>query len=239
MENLIYYVGSTRIVLIMFVALLFAANPQPAFAASCTYVAIDATGTVVNEATGHGPRGCKRAKRRCQRRSGLTCVPEGNVHTKNCSAAAQAALNDAFSFLRTHENQLMNDFEVGSRPATRRRIKRRFSRKINRTRVGCAAGVLCRTSQNNRVALHAFGIAGNKIRVCYDKMLTFTGPDQYNFCKLVDTIAHEMGHSIGIKKDRLGGHGRNENDRVFQFGEFAYDLCRAERTGAANYVLLP
>jgi len=129
----------------------------------------------------------------------------------------------------------MNDFKIGDRPATIRRIERRFSRKINRTRVGCATGVLCRTNQDKRVALHAFGIAGNKIRICYEKMIL----NRYRLCNLVNTVAHEMGHSIGIKKDRFGGHGRNQNDRVYQFGDFAGNLCRNELSASANYRLQP
>jgi len=220
------------------ITLAAALSAQPALAVSCTYVAMDqSTGDIVSSATGHGPRGCKRAKRRCERRANQACEPEGNVQTKNCSATAQLALDDAFNFVRRHENQLMNDFEVGKRKATRRRIKRRFSRKINRTRVGCGTGVLCRTSQDKRVALHAFGIAGNKIRVCYDVMVN----RNFRFCDLVDTVAHEMGHSIGIKKDRkFGGHGRNGNDRVYQFGWFARGLCESERVvPSQNYQLAP
>lgn len=206
-------------------------------ATPCTFVALDpGSGDLVDSATGHGPRGCIRAKRRCERRTGLTCEPEGNVHTKNCSAAAQLALNDAFAFIRNHENELMNDFDIADRRATERRIKRRFSRKINRTRVGCGTGVLCRTNQDNRFALHAFGIAGNKIRVCYEKMLN----SGYRFCNLVNTVAHEFAHSIGIKKDRAGGHSRNQDDRVYQFGDFAGNLCLAERTPTSpNYELTP
>lgn len=220
----------------MIITLLATSYGQLAFATSCTYVAIDSsTGDVVVSATGHGPRGCKRAKRRCQRRANQSCEPEGTVHTKHCSAAAQAALVGAFNFVRTHERQLMHDFKVAKRRGRRRRIRRRFSRKINRTRVGCATAVLCRTSQDKRVALHAFGIAGNKIRICYDEMLT----KNLRFCDLVDTVAHEMGHSIGIKKDRAGGHSRNQNDRVYHFGHFARGLCESERVGSANYTLLP
>ena len=204
----------------------------PAQAAQCTFVALDSAGTVTESATGHGPRGCKRAKRRCERRSGIECVPNPVVNTRQCSANAQSALDDAFAFIRSHRNQLMEDFEVGSRNATKRRIKRRFDRKINKIRVSCAEQVLCR-DKAPRIALHAFGIAGNKLRICYDKMIT----SSYNFCNLVGTTAHEIGHTIGIKKDRAGGHSRNNNDRVYQFGWFARDLCNSERPGASNYTL--
>jgi hypothetical protein len=52
---------------------------QPAAAGSCTYVGVTASGARVPgvSATGHGPRGCIRAKRRCLRRlnvPGGTCV---------------------------------------------------------------------------------------------------------------------------------------------------------------------
>ncbi len=220
---------------ILSMATLFAtllAFNGPAQAASCTFVALDRTGTVTESVTGHGPRGCKRAKRRCERRSGIECVPNPIVNTRQCSANAQSALNDAFAFIRSHRNQLMEDFEVGSRKATKRRIKRRFDRKINKIRTSCAERVLCR-DKAPRIALHAFGIAGNKLRICYDKMVT----SSYRFCNLVGITAHEIGHTIGIKKDRAGGHHKNQSDRVYQFGSFARNLCRSERTGARNYLL--
>lgn len=207
---------------------------KPAIAASCTFVALDGTGTVVESVTGHGPRGCKRAKRRCERRSGLGCVPDSAVNTRHCSAEAQLALNDSIAFIRSHRNQLMEDFEVGTRKATKRRIKRRFDRKINKIRISCAERVLCR-EKAPRIALHAFGIAGNKLRLCYDKMVNRS----YRLCRLIEFSAHEIGHTIGIKKDRAGAHHRNENDRVYQFGEFARNLCRSELSGDANYTLQP
>ena len=224
-----------RPVLIVLVALFgavsFSGTTQ---AAPCTFVALDGGGNVVESATGHGPRGCTRAKRRCERRAGRACVPNPEVNTRHCSNGAQSALNDAIEFVRSHRNELMEDFEVGSRRATRRRIKRRFDRKINKLRISCAERVLCRENAP-RVALHAFGIAGNKLRICYDKMLAHN----YRFCQLVGTTAHEIGHTIGIKKDRAGGHFRNRNDRVYQFGWHARAVCEAERAGASNYLIRP
>jgi len=224
-----------RSIIVFMIALFGVASfSGSAQAAPCTFVALDGAGNVVESATGHGPRGCKRAKRRCQRRAGRACVPNPEVNTRHCSPAAQSALNDAIGYIRSHRRELMEDFEVGSRRATRRRIKRRFDRKINKLRISCAERVLCR-EKAPRIALHAFGIAGNKLRICYDKMVR----RNYQFCNLVEITAHEIGHTIGIKKDRAGGHHRNQNDRVYQFGWHARNICLSDRTGAANYSLRP
>ena len=157
---------------------------------------------------------------------------EAQVDTRACSPNAQAALNEAFVFIESHGEQLKNDFEIGSRRATRRRISRRFDRKIDEMRVSCAARVLCR-EKAPRIALHAFGMAGRKIRVCYDKMLA----EEFRFCDLVEIVTHEFGHAIGIKKKRFGQHHKDQNDKVYQFGWYARDLCLAERSGTANYRL--
>ena len=157
---------------------------------------------------------------------------EAQVNTRACSPNAQAALNDAFAFMASHGEQLKNDFEIGSRRATRRRIKRRFDRKIDEMRISCADRVLCR-EHAPRVALHAFGMAGRKIRVCYDKMLAA----EFRFCDLVEIVTHEFGHAIGIKKKRFGQHHKDRDDKVYQFGWYARDLCLAERIGTSNFRL--
>lgn len=152
--------------------------------------------------------------------------------TKRCSPNAAQALDEAMIFLKENGHALKHDFKIGDRKATRRRIRRRFDRKVDEMRFSCATKVLCR-EKAPRIALHAFGIAGRKIRICYDKMIT----RNFRFCDLVEFTSHEFGHAIGIKKDRLGRHHKKQNDRVYQFGWFAKALC--ESTVIDNYVLMP
>lgn len=162
-------------------------------------------------------------------------IPEAMAQkTKNCSPAAQAAIAESVQWMRDHRHQLKHDFKLAKLKGRRRRIRRRFDRKLNHMRFGCAEKVLCR-EKAPRVALHAFGIAGRKIRLCYDKMLR----RNYRFCDLTEIVVHEFGHAIGVPKDRLGGHSRNQNDRVYRFGWFAGNLCRAERPGSTDYLLMP
>lgn len=160
--------------------------------------------------------------------------PEADVKTRNCSPSAKAAINDAMNFIKSKGHELKNDFKLAKRKGQRRRIRRRFDRKIDKMRFNCAERILCREN-SPRIALHPFGIAGRKIRVCYKKMIQ----RNYKFCDLVEKAAHEYGHAIGIPKQRLGGHFRNSNDRVYQFGWFAKNLCTIERPGEMNYPLLP
>lgn len=152
--------------------------------------------------------------------------------TKKCSPNASQALNEAMIFLKENGRALKHDFKIGDRKATRRRIRRRFDRKVDQMRFSCATQVLCR-EKAPRIALHAFGIAGRKIRMCYDKMIT----RNFRFCDLVEIAAHEFGHAIGIKKDRFGRHHKNQSDRVYEFGWFARDLCESSATD--NYALMP
>jgi hypothetical protein len=163
----------------------------------------------------------------------LSAIPEASAQkTRKCSPAAKAAIAEAVQWMKNHQNELKNDFKLAKRKGVRRRIRRRFDRKLSKIRFSCAERVLCK-DKAPRVALHAFGIAGNKIRLCYDKMQK----RNYNFCTFTGVVAHEFGHTIGIPKDRVGGHSRNQNDRVYQFGWFARDLC--QRTVSDNYLLRP
>jgi hypothetical protein len=163
---------------------------------------------------------------------GGTATAAMDVKTKRCSPAAQAALDEAFQFIKDHRHELMHDFKVAKRKGKRRRIRRRFDRKLGKMRVSCAERVICRKAAP-RNAMHPFGIAGRKIRLCYDKMIADSDTDQ--FCDLTGTIAHEFGHAIGIKKDRAGGHSRNQNDRVYKFGNFAERLCEQEARAASAW----
>ncbi len=142
---------------------------------------------------------------------------------RHCDAKAKANIREAVAFMAANKRALKHDFKLAKRRGKRRRIRRRFDRKLHSIRWSCAERVLCRNSAP-RVALHAGGIATRKIRVCYDKMVR----QNYDFCSFVEIIAHEFGHAIGIKKKRLARHHSQRNDRVYKFGWFARDLCRKQ-----------
>jgi len=148
--------------------------------------------------------------------------------TKHCSAEAQRNIYDAVTFIDEKLQVLHDDFRLPVRKGKKRRIRRRMLRKLDNMRFGCFEGVLCRTSQDRRDAYHGWGVLGRKIRVCYDVMENEPG---YGFCNFTQVVAHEYGHAIGIPKDNWGGHNRNENDLVYQFGDFVRSLCYMEGYG--------
>ena len=147
-----------------------------------------------------------------------------DVETRSCSAEAAANLEDAVDFLRDHREELKYDTDLGRRDRQIERIRDRIDEKIDDIWFSCAERVLCREDAP-RIGLHAFGIASDKIRICYDKIVDYG----FDYCEFVGVVAHEFGHAVGIPKDMLGGHSRNQDDRVYQFGYFAEDLCRRER----------
>jgi hypothetical protein len=158
------------------------------------------------------------------------------VSTRQCDSHAIAALQDAINFLEANKTAIKTNFTFSHRGPQHRRVRDRFDDMIHDARFDCGARVLCRTNQDSRIALHWSGILGSKIRICYEKMVTT--PD-YDFCDLVNTVAHEIGHGIGIPRKRFGGHGRDRDDRVYRFGNFIEDMCRAQLPGSmANASLI-
>lgn len=142
---------------------------------------------------------------------------------RHCSAKAKANIREAIDFMDAHKRELKKEFKLAKRKGKRRRIRRRFDRKLHKLRFSCAERVLCR-AKSPRVAMHPGGIATRKVRICYDKIVS----KNYDFCNFVNTVSHEFGHAIGIKKARLGRHHKKRNDRVYRFGNFAENLCREE-----------
>ena len=155
------------------------------------------------------------------------------VDIKKCSSNARDAIRMAYQWMVDHTEELRDDFNPSKRRLQRRRIRRRFKRKLNKLKVSCAERVLCRDGQDKRVGFHGSGILGNKIRLCYNRMIDLS----FHFCDLVETMVHEFGHVLGIPKARFGSHYRNQDDRVYRFGWHGGDLCRQEFSGATDYPL--
>ncbi len=145
---------------------------------------------------------------------------------KRCDDEAKRNIRAAVEFLDRNMKTLKRDFEFGTRlPRKKKRIHRRMGRKLGKLRFSCGRGRrLCRDSKDV-VGFHALGSASRKLLICYDKIDNRSTSD---FCELVGVIAHEYGHAVGIPKQRAGRHHKNGNDRVYQFGWFARDLCRAQ-----------
>ena len=144
---------------------------------------------------------------------------------KNCSAEATANIELAVRFINDNMEQLKNptEFSLGKRKGQIRRIKRKMDRKLDKLRYGCRAAKLCPVGESNN-AHTMWGIMGRKVRVCYDNMVEHK---KFRFCGFAGTIAHEFGHTVGIPKDPFAQHGKNQSDRVYQFGRYARDLCVA------------
>lgn len=143
----------------------------------------------------------------------------GKVRIKsNCGEDGRRDIRQALDFLISVKQKLKRPpFKLHARRLKRRRIRRNINRKLRKGRIGCHQGVLCRKNQDNRIGMHPFGSWGRKTRICYHKMQH----DNYTFCDLVNTIAHELGHAAGISWLHVGRRGR----RVYKFGDYAKELC--------------
>ncbi|NNE42405.1 MAG: hypothetical protein HKN14_15970 [Marinicaulis sp.] len=152
--------------------------------------------------------------------------------TRDCPAGASENFRDVVEFLDVHMSAVRTIYEADNnyhpRRGANRRVERRLGRdrKLGRLWFACAndSAPLCDGSSGR----HAFGAASNKIRICYKKVSDAAAatPDR-GFCRLTELVAHEFGHAVGIKKDRVGNHSDNQNDRVYRWGWAWGDYCRS------------
>nr|HMR08473.1 beta/gamma crystallin-related protein [Polyangiaceae bacterium] len=148
---------------------------------------------------------------------------EAKTKFKECDGDAVRNLAAARKFIIDNLSILQNDFELNERPKVEQRIRDRIRKKIGDVKFSCAEKTLCRDGQESRKGFHGSGILGNKIRICWNAVMA---DSNYKFCDLARTVTHEFGHAVGIPKERFGKHHGQGNDKVYQFGNFAYQLCR-------------
>lgn len=138
---------------------------------------------------------------------------------RRCDAEARRNIRSAVRFLHDNMRALKKDYEFNTRlPRRDDRIHRRMSRKLGKLRFSCGTGRKLCDASNDRTGMHALGTASKKLLICYAKMK--------NYCDLVETVAHEYGHAVGLPRKRVGRHAKDQDDLVYQFGWFARDLCR-------------
>jgi len=150
--------------------------------------------------------------------------------TRGCPSHADQNFRDVVNYLRSNMGAVRSNFESNNsyhpRRGANRRVKRRLERgrKLRRLWFACArkSAPLCKNASGR----HAFGAASRKIRICYFKFRPEAGGG--SFCNLVRIVAHEFGHAVGIKKDRVGLHSRRQNDRVYRWGWEWRDYCEAD-----------
>lgn len=147
---------------------------------------------------------------------------EAKGKVKDCNDEATRNLLAAKKFFIDNLQTFQNDFELNERDKKERRIHDRMRTKIAGVKFSCAEKVLCRDEQDERSGFHGSGILGNKIRICWHRVKE----QKKKFCDVAGLVAHEFGHAVGIPKERGGKHNREHNDKVYQFGFFATQLCQ-------------
>lgn len=151
---------------------------------------------------------------------------------RDCPAGAAENFEEVVAFLDAHMDSVRAIYERDNNYHARRGANRRVERRLGRDRklgnlwFACAndSAPLCKDSSGR----HAMGAASNKIRICYTKVRDRTlATSGRGFCRLTELVAHEFGHAVGIKKDRVGQHSKNRNDRVYKWGFAWGDYCRS------------
>ena len=144
---------------------------------------------------------------------------------RDCPANAADNFQEVVDFLDNHMDAVRAVYESNNTYHARRGAERRVKRRLGRDRklgnlwFACSndSAPLCNGSDGR----HAMGAASNKIRICYNNVRSD------GFCSLVRLVAHEFGHAVGIKKDRVGKHSKNQSDRVYKWGRAWGNYCRA------------
>ena len=149
---------------------------------------------------------------------------EAKSKVKQCNRIATINLLAAQRFITDNLPTLLHDFELNERSRKAMRIRARMRRKAPKLKFSCAKKVLCRDGQDNRAGFHGSGILGNKIRICWNRVVE----QNKRFCDLAGLMTHEFGHAVGIPKERFSRHHREQDDKVYQFGFFARELCRVK-----------
>ncbi len=146
------------------------------------------------------------------------------LFTKRCPAPLQTRLEQAKQFLIRYQHQLADDFEIDARRDQDRRSRRQILRRVEKIKFKCKLDDGCDT----HTAVQSV-VGGNTIRIC-SKLLYDTEPVRAAaFVEVVELVAHEFGHNAHIPRARAGNHserGRNDPDKVYQFGMFAAELAR-------------
>ncbi len=143
---------------------------------------------------------------------------------RDCNAGQSRDIRMANQFLREFQKVLINDFEFDARlPRSEERVKRKIDRLIDDMRITCGRRNIC-----DSVSGKSFALAGRFI-LCMRNI--------NNFCTLVDTMAHEFAHWIGITSDI--GHNQGSFDSVFKFENFSRDLCNLYSRPDGATVALP
>ena len=150
---------------------------------------------------------------------------------RGCTPGFDADLRDVIDYIDVNMDAVRTEFEKDhfyhSRRGASRRVKRRLrrDRKLGNIWFACAknSAPLCKNSSGR----HAMGAASNKIRLCEQNVRARSTGSGVGFCNLTELVAHEFGHAVGIKKDKVGLHSKNQSDRVYQWGFTWGKFCRA------------
>lgn len=133
---------------------------------------------------------------------------------KGCSASAKAHIERKFDILRKHYGTILDDANLGGNKNKRRRWKRRYGRNVRNVGVKCKTGSYCK------------GILGKawrigKVKLCYDKIMERKNSD----CKLLEVLAHEVGHAAGIPSHIKHNSDNPPRDKVYRIGYAARKFC--------------
>ncbi len=138
---------------------------------------------------------------------------------RDCKDDAKGNLKLAFDYMKANMSVLKNDYEFNGRmPRTDERIRRRMDRELDDTNVHChgPGEPRCRAGFGR-----SGGVMTHRIHICFRKFLS----ESNSFCALLEILAHEYAHSIGMPRQLIGHNTSDALDAPRMFGRFVRDLC--------------
>ena len=166
-------------------------------------------------------------------------------NTRDCNAQQRLDLRQANMVLRQLKSELGRDFEWNAvLPRSERRVKRKIRRLVDDMRITCD-----RPFRSRKDHMYGRGISiGGRIHIFYNNLQDTIAPG--DFCFLVEAMAHEFAHWVGMYTGPGHGNGsspdpedRDERiwsgnfDPVYKFGVFAYDHCHQRGLATQVYPL--
>ena len=133
---------------------------------------------------------------------------------KNCSPGAKKELSRVRKFLTENIDEVLDK----TADLTRKEMKK-IKKRLKKIKIRCSDQKAFCKGKTLGMERSLFNIA---VDICYRRHQQ--NYDNNAFCKLADTVIHEIGHSAGVKKDPKHNEG-TFSDRVYRLGFGGSDLC--------------